>query len=395
MTELLVRRRALLPDEVRVQRCLRAPDIGPAVLFFSGGNALRPLCRTLKTYTHNSVHLITPFDSGGSSARLRDAFDMLSVGDLRNRLMALADESARGDPAVYELFSHRLDTDAAPAELWATIDQLVDGEHPLILDVPFPLRRIVRTHLRVFREHVPDSFDPRGASLGNLVLAGGYLLNEHEMDSVIFLFSKLVEARGYVRPVVADGLHLKAELEDGTVLVGQHLITGKEVAPIASPVKSLELVRSLDDPAPVRCQAPRHVKTRIKGADVIVFPMGSFYTSMLATLLPVGVGETIAAAECPKVYVPSSGTDPEALGLSLSGAVERLLGALRADAGDVPTERLLHGVLLDEQDDRYAMEMDTEAVRALGVPVARLPIGATRDARLDPQRLSEALVSLA
>ena len=40
--------------------------------------------RGLKHYTHNSIHLITPFDSGGSSAVIRRTFRVLSVGDIRN-----------------------------------------------------------------------------------------------------------------------------------------------------------------------------------------------------------------------------------------------------------------------------------------------------------------------
>src|SRR5688572_20913617 len=100
-----VSRTARVPDDVRVERCRRLPEFGPRLLFFSGGSALRGLSRKLKLYTENSAHLITPFDSGGSSALLRDTFGMPSVGDLRNRLMALADETARGSPEIYRLFS--------------------------------------------------------------------------------------------------------------------------------------------------------------------------------------------------------------------------------------------------------------------------------------------------
>src|SRR5690606_34394834 len=98
-----VSRVAQVPDRVRREQCLREPTPGPRLLFFSGGTALRAISETLTGYTHNSIHLITPFDSGGSSAKLRDAFDMLAVGDLRNRLMALADKTVKGSPDVYSL----------------------------------------------------------------------------------------------------------------------------------------------------------------------------------------------------------------------------------------------------------------------------------------------------
>src|SRR5690606_22712801 len=103
-----------LPDSLRVGRAERAPELGPRIVFFSGGTALRPLSRVLKRYTHNSCHLITPFDSGGSSAEIRKAFNMLSIGDLRSRLVALADESVRGNPEIYRLFRHRLSPAGSP-----------------------------------------------------------------------------------------------------------------------------------------------------------------------------------------------------------------------------------------------------------------------------------------
>src|SRR3954466_10320020 len=105
------------PDELRVSRSLRAPELGPRILFLSGGSALRPLCRVLKQYTHNSVHLITAFDSGGSSAKLRQSFAMPAIGDLRNRIVALADESVRGNPQIYRLFAHRLPGASSRAQL--------------------------------------------------------------------------------------------------------------------------------------------------------------------------------------------------------------------------------------------------------------------------------------
>jgi len=74
-----------VPDELRVSRSLRAPELGPRILFLSGGSALRPLCRVLKQYTHNSEHLITAFDSGGSSAQLRRAFGMPAIGAPANQ----------------------------------------------------------------------------------------------------------------------------------------------------------------------------------------------------------------------------------------------------------------------------------------------------------------------
>src|SRR5215831_2415080 len=122
----------IIPDLVRVARYQRAPELGPRLLFFSGGTALRETSRVLTDYTHNSFHLITPFDSGGSSAALRRAFGMISVGDLRNRLLALADRNVRGHPEIYRLFAYRFEHTAKPEALQEQLDRMVRGDDPLV-----------------------------------------------------------------------------------------------------------------------------------------------------------------------------------------------------------------------------------------------------------------------
>ena len=76
-----------LPDTLRMELFRRIPELGPKILFFSGGTALRGVSAELVYYTHSSIHIITPIDSGGSSAVLRDAFGMPAIGDIRNRYL--------------------------------------------------------------------------------------------------------------------------------------------------------------------------------------------------------------------------------------------------------------------------------------------------------------------
>ncbi len=386
-----------LPDPLRLARYARAPEVGPRLLFFSGGSALAGLSRELIRYTHNSIHLITPFDSGGSSAVLRRAFKMLAVGDLRNRLMALADQSVQGNPEVVRLFAHRLPIQAAPAELKARLEELVKGRDPLLLAVPDPLRKIIRNHLRFFWEQMPADFDLQGANLGNLVLAGGYLSHQGHIDPVIFTFSKLAEVRGVVRPVVNQDLHLAARLADGRLLVGQHLLTGRETPPIASPVKELFLA-SDHRGAPARAAIRDKVASLIGQAELICYPMGSFYSSLIATLLPDGVCPAVAAAGCPKVYVPNVAGDSEQLGLSLVEGVAVLLDYLRRGcAGDVPVDQVLNLVIVDSANAVYpGGSPDLAAIRRLGVEVIDTPLVSERSAPyLDPAKLLEVLLSLA
>jgi 2-phospho-L-lactate transferase CofD-like protein len=109
MQDIEITRTVTIPDPLKIERYRTAPQNGPRILFFSGGTALQGVSRDIIKYTHNSVHLITPFDSGGSSAVLRKEFSMPAVGDIRNRLMSLADDSALGNPEIYAFFTHRLD----------------------------------------------------------------------------------------------------------------------------------------------------------------------------------------------------------------------------------------------------------------------------------------------
>lgn len=73
---LSVRRTLRVPDPVRLARFERSPDLGPRLLVFSGGTALRPTSRELVRYTRDSIHIVTPprpgRQLGGASPRLFD-----------------------------------------------------------------------------------------------------------------------------------------------------------------------------------------------------------------------------------------------------------------------------------------------------------------------------------
>lgn len=390
------RRTASIPDPGKLARCMRAPELGPKVLFFTGGTALKALARRLIDYTHNSIHLITPFDSGGSSAKLRQAFCMPAVGDLRNRLMALADRTVTGAPEIYDLFAHRFPADASQQALRERLHAMRRGDDELVRRVPEPMRAVIRTHLGLFMEHMPADFDLRGASIGNLILSGGYFNCGQRMDPVIQLFSRLVKARGQVRPVVNESLHLVAELADGSVLVGQHLLTGKEARPIASPIVRVYLSEGADDPRPVEVDIPGETASLIAGADLICYPMGSFYTSLIANLLPRGVGQAVAGNPCPKVYIPNLGRDPEQLGMTLADQVRTLLAYLERSCRTLPPRGgLLDFLLVDTQNGDYGPEADLEKIRGQGVEVIDAPLVTERSAPyLDEERVVECLLSL-
>lgn len=396
MSTIRVTRTAQLPDPVRLTRYRRAPELGPKVLFFSGGSALNQISRVLKTYTHNSIHMVTPFDSGGSSAKLREAFAMPSIGDLRSRLMALADESVTGHPEIYELFTYRFDSERNNHDLRLQLDAMIQGKDPLVDTISNPMRRLIRNQLGYFHKAMPEDFDLRGASIGNLILAGGYLNNHQHLDPIIFLFSKLVNVLGTVRAVVNDNLHLGAELQDGSTIIGQHRLTGKEVAPLAAPIERLFLSQHPDKHVPAECELRKKNRKLIGKSDLICYPPGSFYSSLIANLLPKGVGTALAANECPKIYIPNLGRDPEQIGMTLDQSVMRLLEYLRADAGKrCETRKLLNFVLIDGKQGDYPSSLSPEMMRELGIQVINTRLVSKRSAPYyDSELLVSALLSL-
>ncbi|RNF48837.1 GAK system CofD-like protein [Marinomonas hwangdonensis] len=397
-------RRMAMPDPVRVHRFRSLPEQGPKVLFFSGGSALNKISRVLKEYTHHSIHLVTPFDSGGSSARLRAEFDIPAVGDLRSRLMALADETVMGQPEVYELFTHRLSQEEAVSVLKSQLQQLVVGEHPLIERIPNPMKALIQTQLAVTQSRIHDDFDLRGASIGNLIMAGGYLNNQQQLDPIVFLFSRLIRALGEVKTTIDASLHLGVELENGDVVLGQHRITGKETQRLPSPIKRMWLNKGLRYIRPTNCHIAEDRKDAIEGADLICYPPGSFYSSLLANLIPEGVGRAICHNPNPKVYLPNLGVDPEQQGLPIMERIERLIAVVLKDTvlEDVaPAEKetdsavlsALDYVLMDSDYD-YG-DLDEARLRSLNIQVIKTPLITRKVNKYDERLVAQALLSLA
>jgi CofD-related protein of GAK system len=383
-----------IPENLKIERCRRAPDLGPRILFFSGGTALKGLSQKLINYTHNSIHLITPFDSGGSSAAIRNAFKMIAVGDLRNRLMALADQSVKGNPDIYRLFSYRLPHEENRI-LINIIYEIIQGKHELIQPVREPMRQIISNHLRYFLNRMPIDFDLKGANIGNMILTGGYLNNHNDIEPVLYIFRKLVESLGIVKPVSDEFLHIKTELEDGTLLVGQHLISGKEAPEITSPIKNVSLIENKKNPHPVKITISEDNSKLIRKADIICYPMGSFYSSLIVNLLPDGVENAIKLNRNPKVYVPNTTRDPEQLGMDLESSIETLYHYLKKENRDLDLKDVLNFIIIDSKNGKYPYPMDYEKIKNRGITIIDTPL-ITESSRpfIDPELLIHILISL-
>ena len=386
-----------IPDPARMALFRKSPELGPKILFFSGGSALKKLSQELIHYTHNSIHIITPFDSGGSSAPLRVAFGMPAVGDIRNRLMALADQTFQGNPEVYRLFAHRLSEQAHPQELHRILEAIVCGNHTLISRIAHPMRKIIRHHLNFFYQNMPESFDLRGASIGNLVLAGGYLSYDQHLDPVIYIYSKLVQVRGTVRPVVNSPLHLAAELQTGEMILGQHQITGKNCPKLSDKIKDIYLTASLNQFEPVTVSIREKMAVLIQEAEVICFPMGSFFSSIAVNLLPHGVGREISRNPCPKIFIPNMGKDPELLGYSIMDQINILLKYLLRDCQEhPPANDVIRYVLIDKSRMVNWDASETDSLAKKGIQLFALDLVQAEDgSAIDEKKLIPILLSLA
>ena len=133
-----------------------------------GGTGLSVLLRGLKEYTSNITAIVSVGDDGGSSGRIREQFDMVPVGDVRNCIVALSDR----EDLMEQIFDYRFER----------------GEG---LD---------------------------GHSLGNLLLVAMSYLTGSFHDAVSDI-NEVLQIRGRVLPVSDVPITLKAILDDDTEIV--------------------------------------------------------------------------------------------------------------------------------------------------------------------------------
>jgi len=76
---------------------------GPRVVAIGGGTGLPAALRALKAQTNDLTAVVTVADDGGSSGRLRRVMGVLPPGDLRNNIVALADDES----LMAKLFQYR------------------------------------------------------------------------------------------------------------------------------------------------------------------------------------------------------------------------------------------------------------------------------------------------
>lgn len=319
----------VLYERHQLQRGLKIVAIG-------GGTGLASLLRGLKQYSSNLVAVVTVSDDGGSSGRLSKELGVLPPGDVRNCLVALADDES----LLGALFNHRF----------------VEG-------------------------------GLEGHSFGNLFLAA---MTEvaGDFELAVELSSQILATRGRVLPATLTSTVLCARYVDGSVVQGESQIPVKR-----QPIEKVYL-------EPGGCVPPDRVLAEIAEADAIVLGPGSLYTSVLPNLLVEGMVDAVLRSNAPKIYACNVMTQPgETDNFTAGDHLDVLLrhaGGPLVDYALVnlafPASRLAAKYKAEGADPVLA---DLARIEKMGIePIGANLISETELVRHDSDRLARAIIDL-
>lgn len=314
----------------------RRLDEGYNIVAIGGGTGLSTLLRGLKRRTRNLTAIVTVSDDGGSSGRLQKELGVLPPGDIRNCLVALADDEA----LVTDLFRYRF----------------AEGE------------------------------GLTGHSFGNLFLAAMTGITGN-FDKAVKESSRVLNIVGRVLPATLSVVRLCAELYDGRIIEGESNIP-KAKGRIKRVFFDPDLVEPLDE-----------ALDAIAHADAIVLGPGSLYTSILPNLLIDRISSAIARARGVKVYICNVMTQPgETEGMTAADHVEALFEGAGENVcdfvivNDEPPSKLRKTY---EEEGQLPVAPDIVRIEAMGLTVVQAQmIAENQTVRHDPEKLGLAVLDV-
>jgi 2-phospho-L-lactate transferase/gluconeogenesis factor (CofD/UPF0052 family) len=169
---------------------------------------------------------------------------------------------------------------------------------------------------------------------------------------------------------------------------GQHKITAKETRPLEQKIINL----ALSGPS-----STLDVKNHdlIIDADLIVFPPGSFFSSVIANLLPKGVGNAINASAKPKVFIPNLGIDPELYDTSLIEQIELLNQTINKDLSDSKETKAIDMVLTDSTLRSDIDKAFKDYLFSKQIQLMDIDLRGNHSLQYDESKLIEALINIA
>jgi uncharacterized cofD-like protein len=341
-----------LPDQSTSTPFLKRSRPDPLrIVSIGGGTGLSTLLQGLKKFVlHQAVErppgwpfieisaIVTVSDDGGSSGRLRRELDMLPPGDIRNCMVALAEDES----LLTRLFQYRF---AAGAGL-------------------------------------------KGHSFGNLFLA---VMSQVTGDfaRAVQLSSEVLAIAGRIYPATGENVRLRGYLVGGKVVEGETRISRSVV-----PIERIELLPAGCKPLPEALEA-------IRKADLITLGPGSLYTSIVPNLLVKGVARAIEQSPALKACIINLMWQPgETTGLTAADhvaaierhAARRLVEVAVLNNAPVPERRLRRY----ERQAAHPVETDLSRLMAMGVQVIARPLlAAGAKVRHDPDLTAAVAIDLA
>ena len=303
-----------------------------------GGSGISVVLRGLKYLPVDLTAIVTVADDGGSSGFLRKEFDMPAPGDLRNVMVALSNV----EPLTEEVFQYRFKEDS------------FIGGHPL----------------------------------GNLLIIAMKELTG-DIRTAVDRLRKLFNIKGKILPATTEKVILMAEKENGKIVEGESHI------PVIG--EKIKRVYYKDE-----VEAPEGNLKALEEADLIIFGIGSLYTSIIPNLLLKGIKESLKKSKAKKIYICNAMQQPgETDGYTVSDHIK----AINDNIG----EGIIDSVIVDPRDipkdilERYKsmnsdkVELDREKLKEYNVELIErdiLEIDPKGMVRHHPYKLSAIIYSL-
>ena len=217
------------------------------VVVLGGGTGISYLLKGLKDFPVDITAVITVSDNGRSTGKLREEFHIPAIGDIRKVITNLS----QIDEPIKEMMSYRFNT----------------------------------------------SSDLDGHAVGNLILTAMLDITGSLKASIASL-SKILDVRHTVLPISEDSnLTLMGLDKKGNIIEGEEQITQAH--------RQFEKIFYKKEP-----KVLPEVITAIKEADLIIFSMGSLYTSILPNIMCREVKKAFNEAKAPIMYLSNIVTQP-------------------------------------------------------------------------------------
>ncbi|MBQ8535380.1 MAG: YvcK family protein [Bacilli bacterium] len=217
------------------------------IVVFGGGTGISYLLRGLKDFPVDITAVIAVSDNGRSTGKLRKEFHTPAVGDIRKVITNLS----QIDEPIKDMMSYRFKT----------------------------------------------SSDLDGHAVGNLILTAMLDITGSLKESIASL-SKILDVRHTVLPISEDSdLTLMGLDENGNVIEGEEEITQTDA--------KIEKIFYKNEP-----KVLPEVVEAVNEADLIIFSMGSLYTSILPNIICKDVKKALDKSTAPIMYLCNIVTQP-------------------------------------------------------------------------------------